>query len=90
MRFNVLAQHHLPESTSAQHFQQLELFETVYIVLIGLALENDFALGFDLIILFDALGVEEERFDGMYFFDVFADLVDGGGVLFQWQIVIVV
>jgi hypothetical protein len=86
----VLTQHHLSEGPPTQHLEQLKLLETVDVVLIALALENNFALGFDLVVLLDAFGVEEKRLDGVEFLDVFADLVDGGGVLFQGEIVVVV
>ena len=55
--FFVLAQHNLSESSSSQYFQQLKLFETVDVILIALAFENNLALGFYLIVLFDTLCV---------------------------------
>ena len=86
----VLAEHHLPECSATEHFEQFELLEGIDVVFVGFALEDDLAFGFDLLVLLDGLGVEVERFDGVQFFVVFAYVVDGGGELFEGEVVIVV
>ena len=55
--FFVLAQHNLSESSSSQYFQQLKLLETIDVILVALAFENNLALCFYLIILLDAFCV---------------------------------
>jgi hypothetical protein len=77
--FFVLAQHNLAERTSTEHFKQFELLEVSNVVAVCLALENNFTLGFNLVALFDAFGIEHEGFYGVELLDVFADIVDGGG-----------
>ena len=56
--FLILTKHDLPKSTSPKHLQQLELFESIDIILICLALENDLTLCFHLFILFQTLCIQ--------------------------------
>ena len=79
----VLAKHDLSKSSSSQHLQKLKLLKSINVIFIGLALEDDFAFSFNLLILFQTLSIEHQRLDGMYFFDPLGHLVDGIGVGFK-------
>ena len=86
----VLAKHHLAKGAPAEHLQQLKFLKIADIVHVGLVLENQLALRLHLLVLLDRLRIQVERVDRVHLFLVFIHIVDGGCVLLQREVVVVV
>ncbi len=86
----VLTEHHLPEGSSAEHLQQLELLEVGDVVLIRFALKNNLALPLRLVVLLHAFGIQHQRLDRVQLLVVLAHVVYRRRVGLQREVVVVV
>ena len=71
----VLAEHDLAKRSSSQNLQKLKLLKSRNIIFISFTLEDNFAFGLNLLILFDALSIKVETLYGMHFFNAFIHII---------------
>lgn len=85
----ILTEHNLSKGAPSKYFKQFEFFKSAHIVNVTLILEDEFAFGLDLLVLFDGFSIQVKWIDGMHFLFVLVHVVDGRCVLLQGEIVVV-